>query len=42
MEKYKVRRFVNGKKVNALTDEQKRMLAITAIRAIGAREKKSR
>ncbi|MCQ4781380.1 hypothetical protein [Anaerostipes hadrus] len=41
MEEYKVRRFVNGKEVRELTPEQKKMMAVTVIRAIGAKEKKT-
>lgn len=41
MEEYKVRRFVNGKEVRELTQEQKKMMAVTVIRAIGAKEKKT-
>ena len=38
MEEYKVRRFVNEKEVRELTPEQKKMMAVTVIRAIGAKE----
>ena len=38
MEEYKVRRFVNDKEVRELTPEQKKMMAVTVIRAIGAKE----
>ena len=41
MEEYKVRRFVNDKEVRELTQEQKKMMAVTVIRAIGAKEKKT-
>ena len=43
MEEYKVRRFVNDKEVRELTPEQKKMMAVavTVIRAIGAKEKKT-
>lgn len=41
MEGFKVRRFVNGKEVTELTQEQKKMMALTVIRAIGAKEKKT-
>lgn len=41
MEEYKVRRFVNDKEVRELTPEQKKMMAVTMIRAIGAKEKKT-
>ena len=41
MEEYKVRRFVNDKEVRELTQEQKKMMAVTVIRAIGAKEKKN-
>lgn len=40
MDGYKVRRFVNDKEVRELTQEQKKMMALTVIRAIGAKEKK--
>lgn len=40
MEGYTVRRFVNDKEVRELTPEQKKMMALTVIRAIGAKEKK--
>lgn len=41
MEGYTVRRFVNDKEVRELTQEQKKMMALTVIRAIGAKEKKT-
>lgn len=41
MEEYKVRRFINDKEVRELTPEQKKMMAVTVIRAIGAKEKKT-
>lgn len=41
MEKYKVRRFINDKEVRELTPRQKKMMAVTVIRAIGAKEKKT-
>ena len=41
MEGYTVRRFVNDKEVRELTPEQKKMMALTVIRAIGAKEKKT-
>lgn len=41
MDRYKVRRFVNDKEVRELTPEQKKMMALTVIRAIGAKEKKT-
>lgn len=41
MDGYKVRRFVNDKEVRELTPEQKKMMALTVIRAIGAKEKKT-
>lgn len=42
MEGYTVRRFVNDKEVRELTQEQKKMMALTVIRAIGAKEKRNR
>ncbi len=41
MDGYKVRRFINDKEVRELTPEQKKMMALTVIRAIGAKEKKT-
>ena len=41
MEEYKVRRFVNDKEVRELTPDQNKMMAVTVIRAIGAKEKKT-
>lgn len=42
MDGYTVRRFVNDKEVRELTPEQKKMMALTVIRAIGAKEKRNR
>lgn len=41
MDGYKVRRFINDKEVRELTPEQKKMMTLTVIRAIGAKEKKT-
>ena len=41
MEEYKVRRFVNDKEVRELTQEQKKMMAVTVIRAIGEKQNKT-
>ena len=41
MEGYTVRIFVNDKELRELTPEQKKMMAMTVIRAIGAKEKKT-
>lgn len=42
MEGYKIRKFVNGREVDKLTEEQKKLFALTALKAIGAKEKKAR
>ena len=39
MEGYTVRRFVNDKEVRELTPEQKKMMALTVIRASGEKQK---
>ena len=41
MEGYTVRRFVNDKELRELKPEQKKMMALTVFRAIGAKEKKT-
>lgn len=38
---YTIKRFVDDKEVKELTQEQKRIMAMTAIRAIGAQVKKA-
>lgn len=38
-EEYKIRRFVDGKEVKKLTEEQKRQFALNVIKAIGGKPK---
>lgn len=42
MEEYVIRRFVDGKEVKELTDQQKRLLALNVIRAIGGKVTKEK